>query len=258
MAIDYAAVASAGQAAGNLIGTIGGLIQSGRMIEIEQDNLDWQREAFDENLGFMAEEQRYERGLQQRMFDREDSSVQRRVADLRAAGLSPVLAAGGGAQAGPVVSRTTPQRDVAQRGTAGIQASMGALAGFANIAQSVAQTALLVQQGELTKHQAREKSFDAMYTARTHDDRILMSAERLRSARYQADREQVEAEEWMRYRKFLQSRGIDSRQELEFEKEQFLNKIRSAEADLYGKVPGGSSAISQTLQLILGLMRMAK
>ena len=50
------------------------------------------------------EQQQYDRGLQDTVFQREDTSYQRGTADMHAAGLSPVMAAGGGgADSGAVV-----------------------------------------------------------------------------------------------------------------------------------------------------------
>jgi len=57
------------------------------------------------------ENQDYMRRIQQDIFNREDYAVRRRVEDLRAAGMSPVLAAGQGAGTGGIVSTEAPQWD---------------------------------------------------------------------------------------------------------------------------------------------------
>lgn len=98
-----------------------------------------------QNLQLQKDTLDYSKGIQQEIFRREDSSIQRRIEDLKAAGMSPVLAAGQGARAGGVVPVKAPQRGM-QSFEMKRQNILNFAGQAADISRTVAETDLINSQ----------------------------------------------------------------------------------------------------------------
>lgn len=182
--------AAAGAAMGTIFGPIGTGIGAliGGGIGLVGDFINYQEQ---------SEQQDYERALQQTIFAREDTAVQRRAADLEAAGLSRTLAAGSAAQAGAVVKSQPPQFQ-ADNARAGAQ-----------LAMQVAQTKAEI---DLKRAQTRAVEQETDWNAKTFDDRVRVAAEAARTAGYvtlqNADKAimtKIDTEQRLSFQNYLQN-----------------------------------------------------
>lgn len=90
----------------------------------------------------------YDKQVQQKTWDREDNSIQRRVEDLTKAGLSPVLAAGTGAQASAPIRAQVPGAGIGNTAAEMMQLRSALMRQKQDIATSAAQEKLNQVQAE--------------------------------------------------------------------------------------------------------------
>ena len=103
---------------------------------------------------------KYQKALQERIFQREDTAVQRRVSDLEAAGMSKVLAAGQGAGTGGVVSTTTPQMTAVPDVSNRVTQALNLMQMRADISNTSAQGELIKAQKVAAESQAQKNQSD--------------------------------------------------------------------------------------------------
>lgn len=104
----------------------------------------------------------YQKALQQQIFQREDTAVQRRVADLKAAGMNPALAMGSQAGAGSVVARSNTN-DI----------NPGASLDYLNAAQQIKAQRINNQTLQYERDRIKAESDAAQYTAALTKHRAL-------------------------------------------------------------------------------------
>ncbi|QRV61950.1 minor capsid protein [Microvirus sp.] len=107
----------------------------------------------DLNFQLQQDNLEYQKGLQKIIFNREDNAVQRRVNDLRKAGLSPTLAAGSAAGAGSVISTSAPQR---------VSDLQGYLA-LAQVGTMIANQQKAQTDADIARQQLKQAKLDTKY-----------------------------------------------------------------------------------------------
>ncbi len=211
--------------------------------ELNKQSLDWQKQ------------------MQAETWRREDNSIQRRVADLKASGLSPVLAAGSGAAASPPIA---PMRmEAPQRSSYGLgkisdvsQAMMDVLRGKLELDQNAAQIRLINAEtgrteadkrrieDDMARKGRRDPLEEAHIQAQTAElaDRVLTSTQSRKNMAKQLDVMDQQISD-------MKLKASQSREKFPYEMEKLSYDIRNLISDLSSKEVSRRSVETQIVAL---------
>lgn len=118
------------------------------------------------NYGMQKQQFDYQKALQERIFEREDTAVQRRMADLESAGLNKQLAVGSSANSGSVVPVSAPQFSGASTGLARLGDLMTIATSMANLSRT---------QADIEKTKAETNNIDVQSAGHLLTNSILQN-----------------------------------------------------------------------------------
>lgn len=132
------------------------------------------KEYAEKNYELQAENFDYQKALQERIFAREDTALQRYVSDLKAAGLNPQLAAGSsGSNAGSVVSTTVPQKDASWMNN--LKFNLDYVTAIEQVRQQKLQTQILRNQKSISQSESNIMRDKSLLNSDTYGDQVSMS-----------------------------------------------------------------------------------
>jgi len=117
------------------------------------------------NIGQQKKQFEWQKMAQEKTWAREDNATQRRVADLKAAGLSPTLAAGSAAQASSPITPKAPQADMSNMMNGLAISNM-----VENIAKTKAEKKRIQQETDIVKHDFDKLKDTPMFYFNHHQD----------------------------------------------------------------------------------------
>lgn len=132
------------------------------------------KETADKNFELQSENLDYQKALQERIFAREDTALQRYISDLKAAGLNPQLAAGSsGSGTGSVVSTTPPQKDPSWLNN--LKFNLDYVSAIESIRQQKLQTDILRNQKSVSQYESNMMRDKSLLNSETYGDQVNLS-----------------------------------------------------------------------------------